>query len=37
VNFLRDIAAERIVGKGAAGYAMALGYIATRVTHETAR
>jgi 3-dehydroquinate dehydratase II len=37
VNFLRDIAAERIVGKGAAGYAMALGFIATRVTDETAR
>jgi len=37
VNFLRDIAAERIVGKGAAGYAMALGFIATRIAHGTAR
>ena len=31
VNFLQDIAVERIVGKGAAGYAMALELIAGRV------
>jgi 3-dehydroquinate dehydratase II len=30
VNFLHDIAAERIVGKGVAGYAMALEFIAAR-------
>jgi len=30
VNYLHDIAAERIVGKGAAGYAMALELIARR-------
>jgi 3-dehydroquinate dehydratase-2 len=31
VNYLHDIAAERIVGRGAAGYAMALQFIAGRV------
>jgi 3-dehydroquinate dehydratase-2 len=31
VNYLHDIAAERIVGKGAAGYTMALELIAGRV------
>jgi len=31
VNFLRDIAAERVVGKGAAGYAMALDLIAGKI------
>jgi 3-dehydroquinate dehydratase-2 len=31
VNFLRDIAAERVVGKGAAGYAMALDFIAGKI------
>jgi 3-dehydroquinate dehydratase-2 len=30
VNFLRDIAAERIAGKGVAGYLMALEFIAAR-------
>ncbi len=30
VNYLHDIAAERIVGKGVAGYAMALDFIAGR-------
>ena len=30
VNFLHDIAAERIVGRGAAGYTMALEFIAGR-------
>ena len=31
VNFLHDIAVERIVGQGAAGYAVALEFIAHRV------
>jgi 3-dehydroquinate dehydratase-2 len=31
VNFLADIAAERIVGRGAAGYTMALEFIARRL------
>jgi len=31
VNYLHDIAAERIVGKGIAGYTMALEFIAGRV------
>jgi 3-dehydroquinate dehydratase II len=31
INFLRDIAAERIVGRGAAGYTMALRFVAGRV------
>jgi len=31
VNFLRDIAAERVVGEGAAGYAMALDLIAGKI------
>ena len=31
VNFLRDIAAERVVGEGAAGYAMALDFIAGKI------
>jgi 3-dehydroquinate dehydratase-2 len=30
VNFLRDIAAERIAGKGVAGYLMALDFIAAQ-------
>lgn len=30
VNYLRDIAAERIVGKGPAGYVMALDFVASR-------
>jgi 3-dehydroquinate dehydratase-2 len=30
VNLLRDIAAERVVGKGAAGYTLALEFIARR-------
>jgi 3-dehydroquinate dehydratase-2 len=33
VNYLHDIAAERIVGKGAAGYTMALELIAHRIQH----
>jgi 3-dehydroquinate dehydratase len=37
VNFLRDIATERIAGKGAAGYALALRYIAGRSRTEDAR
>jgi 3-dehydroquinate dehydratase II len=36
VNYLHDIAAERIVGKGAAGYAMALDFIAGRIGRERA-
>jgi 3-dehydroquinate dehydratase II len=32
VNYLHDIAAERIVGHGVAGYTMALRYIAGRVS-----
>jgi 3-dehydroquinate dehydratase II len=35
VNFLHDIAAERIVGRGAAGYAQALEFIAGRVRQST--
>ena len=31
INFLRDIAAERVVGKGAAGYAVALDLIAGKI------
>ena len=37
VNFLRDIAAERVAGKGAAGYALALRFIADRTRPEDAR
>ena len=37
VNFLLDIASERIVGKGAAGYNLALDYIAGRTGHGAAR
>ena len=37
VNYLHDIAAERIVGKGVAGYAMALRHIAGRTGREAAR
>ena len=37
VNYLNDIAAERIVGKGVAGYAMALDFIAGRTGRRTAR
>ena len=37
VNYLHDIAAERIVGKGVAGYAMALEFIAARTGHGDAR
>jgi 3-dehydroquinate dehydratase-2 len=37
VNYLRDIAAERIVGRGAAGYTMALEVIAGRAGHGEAR
>jgi len=37
VNYLHDIAAERIVGKGVAGYAMALDFIAGPTGRETAR
>jgi 3-dehydroquinate dehydratase II len=37
VNYLHDIAAERIAGKGAAGYALALDFIAGRVTQGTVR
>jgi 3-dehydroquinate dehydratase-2 len=36
VNYLHDIAAERIVGKGVAGYAMALDFIAGRTGQGTA-
>ena len=35
VNYLHDIAAERVVGKGAAGYAMALDLIAARTQDGT--
>ena len=37
VNYLHDIASERIVGKGVAGYNMALDYIAGRTGHGAAR
>lgn len=37
VNYLHDIAEERIVGKGAAGYAMALELIAGRIGKGHAR
>ncbi len=37
VNYLHDIAAERIVGKGVAGYVMALDFIAGRTGNESAR
>lgn len=37
VNYLHDIAAERIVGKGVAGYAMALDFIAARTGDGAAR
>jgi 3-dehydroquinate dehydratase-2 len=37
VNYLHDIAAERIVGKGAAGYGMALDFIAGQTGHGTVR
>jgi 3-dehydroquinate dehydratase-2 len=37
VNYLRDIANERIVGRGAAGYAMALELIARRAGDGEAR
>jgi 3-dehydroquinate dehydratase II len=37
VNFLRDIAVERIVGQGPAGYTMALEFIARRAADGTAR
>ena len=37
VNYLHDLAAERIVGKGVAGYAMALDFIAGRTGRRTAR
>jgi len=37
VNYLHDIAAERIIGKGVAGYAMALEFIAARTGHGDAR
>jgi 3-dehydroquinate dehydratase-2 len=37
VNYLRDIARERIVGKGVAGYTMALEYIAGRAGGGHAR
>jgi 3-dehydroquinate dehydratase-2 len=37
VNFLHDIASERIVGKGVAGYSMALDYIAGRTGRGAAR
>jgi len=37
VNFLRDIAARRVVGKGPAGYTMALEFIAARVTDGNIR
>ena len=36
VNYLHDIAAERIVGKGAAGYVMALESIARRIASGNA-
>lgn len=37
VNYLHDIAAERVAGKGAAGYAMALDLIAARTQDGTDR
>jgi 3-dehydroquinate dehydratase-2 len=37
VNYLHDIAAERVVGKGVAGYTMALEYIARRAGPGGAR
>jgi 3-dehydroquinate dehydratase-2 len=37
VNFLRDIAASRVVGKGSAGYTTALEFIAARVADGTVR
>jgi len=37
VNYLRDIAAERVVGKGPAGYGLALEYVAGRVARDGAR
>jgi 3-dehydroquinate dehydratase-2 len=37
VNYLQDIAAERIVGKGVAGYTMALEFIAGRAGAGAAR
>jgi 3-dehydroquinate dehydratase II len=37
VNYLHDIAAERIVGKGVAGYVMALDFIAGRTGHASGR
>ena len=37
VNFLHDIAAERIVGRGAAGYTMALEFIAGRTQPRQTR
>jgi 3-dehydroquinate dehydratase-2 len=37
VNYLHDIAAERIVGKGVAGYGMALDFIAGQTGHGTVR
>jgi 3-dehydroquinate dehydratase-2 len=37
VNYLHDIAQERIVGKGVAGYSMALEYIAGRTGKAHAR
>jgi 3-dehydroquinate dehydratase II len=37
VNYLHDIAAERIVGRGAAGYTMALEMIAGRTGHGEPR
>ncbi len=36
VNFLHDIAEERIVGRGAAGYTLALEFIARRTGHGPA-
>jgi 3-dehydroquinate dehydratase II len=37
VNYLHDIAEERIVGKGVAGYSMALEYVASRTRGGRAR
>jgi 3-dehydroquinate dehydratase-2 len=37
VNFLRDIATERITGKGAAGYVMALEFIASQTESHKAQ
>ena len=37
INFLREIASERVVGKGAAGYTLALEMVAARIATEHAR